>query len=113
MKTRCTNPKATRYPEYGGRGITVCERWNDFANFLADMGERPVGMTIDRRDNDLGYFKENCRWATHLEQTQNRANAIKVVFRGESMFLTVAAKLAGISYTNAVKRHYDGRPLEF
>jgi hypothetical protein len=72
MKYRCTNPNAINYHNYGGRGITVCERWNEFKNFLADMGERPEGTSIDRIDNDLGYFKENCRWATRHEQRINQ-----------------------------------------
>jgi hypothetical protein len=73
MKQRCTNPKHKRFADWGGRGITVCERWNDFLNFLADMGEPPSPeLTIDRIDNDKGYSKGNCQWATRLQQTYNR-----------------------------------------
>jgi hypothetical protein len=65
MKGRCLNPNNTSYPDYGGRGIEVCERWlHSFENFLADMGERPTGMTLDRKSNDGNYTKRNCRWAT-------------------------------------------------
>lgn len=72
MIQRTTNPRCDDWHNYGGRGITVCDRWRTFASFLADMGERPAGLTLDRVDNDRGYEPGNCRWATKSEQQRNQ-----------------------------------------
>jgi hypothetical protein len=72
MIQRCFNPKAKRFKDYGGRGITVCKRWRSFENFYADVGDPAPGMTIDRRDNSGNYEPRNFRWATNTEQLANR-----------------------------------------
>lgn len=77
MKSRCSNEKLSHYKHYGGRGITVCQAWKDsFEAFLADMGERPLGKSLDRIDNDKGYYKDNCRWASKEEQQRNTSRSI-------------------------------------
>lgn len=77
MLERCRNPNNTVYAYYGGRGIQVCDRWQKFEDFLADMGERPIGMSIDRIDSDGNYELDNCRWATRLEQRHNRRDTCR------------------------------------
>ena len=74
LRHRCSNFKNKHFKDYGGRGISVCERWQTFENFLEDMGEAPRGMYIDRVDNDVNYEHGNCRWVTSKESAQNRRN---------------------------------------
>ncbi len=79
MRERCRNPHHHAYAQYGGRGITVCDRWDDFAQFLADMGERPLNTSIERIDNDGNYEPSNCRWASAKDQMLNRRGTQRLV----------------------------------
>lgn len=98
MKTRCDNPSFTYYAEYGGRGISYCDRWVDFENFLEDMGERPTGKTLDRIDSNKGYLKDNCRWATPREQACNRTNSVELTFNGVTKPLALWADDLALPY---------------
>jgi len=83
MKQRCYNPKHPKFAAYGARGIVVCERWReDFTAFIADMGERPRGTTLDRRENDGPYAPENCRWATRSQQNRNKRPNVMLTWNG-------------------------------
>lgn len=87
MRVRCANPKQPHFSRYGGAGIRVCARWDSFENFLADMGERPTGCSIDRIDARGNYSPENCRWATAQEQSLNRTTAVMVSHNGKTQNL--------------------------
>ena len=85
IKARCLNPKDRAYPRYGGRGIRICDRWLTFQNFLEDMGPRPPGTSIERLNNDGHYEPGNCKWATPLEQGNNKRNNRLIEFEGRRM----------------------------
>jgi hypothetical protein len=78
MLSRCNDRRQKAYPYYGGRGIKVCPEWNCFENFYRDMGDRPPGLSLDRIDNDKGYSKENCRWATTSQQRANQRPRLRI-----------------------------------
>lgn len=96
MLNRCLNPNSDAYPEYGGRGITVCDEWREFANFHDDIGDPPATLTLDRRDNNLGYSKDNCRWATKVEQNNNTRGNVLLMFEGKSLNVTQWAAVIGL-----------------
>jgi hypothetical protein len=95
MRHRCLNPNDPFYSDYGGRGIKICARWNDFAAFLADMGERPKGKTLHRKKTDGDYEPSNCVWATPSEQQQQRRDNRLVKLNGELLCVSVAADKSG------------------
>lgn len=110
MRARCLNPNAVNYAFYGGRGITVCERWASYRNFLADMGERPPNTTLDRIDNSAGYSPDNCRWTTRKQQSRNtRANRL-LTLRGETKPLIEWSEVLGIHPNTLVARVERGQP---
>lgn len=87
IKQRCNNPNSPAYKNYGGRGITVDPRWHDFLQFHADMGDRPPGLTLERRNNDGPYCKENCYWADRKAQARNNRRTRRITFMGETKCL--------------------------
>lgn len=112
MLRRCNSPKRKEYPRWGGRGVTVCAAWaGSFEAFLADMGERPPGKTLDRIDNSRGYEPGNCRWATPKEQARNRRSTLFVVTEGGAVPVTEYAERTGLS-PYAVRRRIANGKLE-
>lgn len=97
MLQRCNRQNHPEYPNYGGRGIKVCERWLVFLNFLADMGEKPANLSLDRIDNDGGYNPDNCRWTDQNTQNQNRSNTLRVRVHGETKTIDEWAEESGIN----------------
>lgn len=108
MKARCRNPRQRDYPNYGGRGIKVCDRWNEFAFFLADMGIRPVDMTLDRIDPNGNYEPDNCRWATAETQANNKSGTIRVTIDGQTKSLSQWARHFKIEISKASYRYRNG-----
>lgn len=104
MIQRCDNPKNSAYPKYGGRGIWVCLRWHEFQNFLADMGPRPVGKTIDRKNTLGSYEPSNCRWATPLEQGANQRKNRWILFNGYRLHLAAWARKLNVDASTLHRR---------
>lgn len=102
MRKRCANPRSSAWLNYGGRGITVCARWASFEAFLADMGECPPGLEIDRLEVDGNYEPGNCRWATLLEQANNKRNNRMTL---DGLTVAEAARCGGVKYPTAYYRH--------
>jgi hypothetical protein len=104
MLERCNDPKSADFPEYGARGITVCERWTSFSSFLADMGPRPAGTSIERENNDRGYAPGNCVWGTLSTQARNKRTSRLLTYNGRTQNLVVWAAEVGISRECIEKR---------
>lgn len=110
---RCYDPKHQAYPNYGGRGITVCDRWREsFASFLSDMGERPGGCTVDRIDNSKGYEPNNCRWATAQEQHNNTRSNRLLTFNGKTQTVSQWERELGFPVRLIHNRLRLGWPVE-
>jgi len=112
MKNRCLNPNQPAYKNYGGRGIKICAAWFDFDAFYKDMGDRPKGTTLERKDNNLGYNKENCIWATVSEQSKNTRQVVKLTHNGMTMVMKDWARYLGIPYPTIQDRRRRGWPVE-
>lgn len=97
LKARCQRTTNPQFKDYGGRGIYVCDRWADFSNFYADMGDRPKGMTIDRIDNEGPYSPENCRWATPKQQCRNTRKNVAIRHNGMTMCMSEWAEHLGMN----------------
>lgn len=97
MLNRCTRPEARGYADYGGRGINVCDRWCQFENFLADMGECPDGKSLERRNNNENYKPSNCKWASAIEQANNKRRTVFVTYGGTKISVATLAARFGLS----------------
>ena len=112
MLRRCTDPDWPQWPDYGGRGITVCDPWrSSFQAFAADLGRAPVGGTIERLDNTLGYSPENCRWATRKEQANNRRSNRWLTHQGRTQNVSQWAAELGIPRATLYHRLHKGWPV--
>lgn len=112
MVERCRNPNDQSYKGYGGRGITVCDRWKSFQNFLDDMGEKPPGLSLDRIDNNGDYSPENCRWATALTQASNRRTNVVLSYNGISQSIAAWARDTGLTKSCILHRLKSGWTIE-
>lgn len=111
MWARCTKPRTNGYKNYGGRGISICERWKDYRLFVEDMGHRPSGTTLGRKNSDLGYFPDNCRWETHAAQRRNSKQNVFFTFNSLRLCATDWARRLGLS-TSAMGKRLSKWPLE-
>lgn len=105
MRSRCRNPNAPKYHIYGGRGITVCDRWNDFSTFISDMGPKPTDKhSIDRRNTNGNYEPANCRWATAKTQSRNQRNSLNIEINGAVVNLQTYCEENGLVFSMVYQR---------
>ena len=109
MRQRCLNPKSTNFHKYGARGITVCEEWDSFISFQdwAYLNGYAQNLTLDRIDNDGDYEPANCRWATYIEQNNNRRDNKRITFQDQTMTISEWARYLGMSVTTLWSRLYE------
>jgi hypothetical protein len=112
MRDRCNNPDNPSYHNYGGRGIQVCERWESFTDFLADMGERPQGYEIDRIDNNGNYEPANCRWLSKQKNLNNKRTNRFLELRGETHTIAEWSRITGLSWLTIRQRLRYGWTVE-
>lgn len=112
MRYRCQKPSHPAYHNYGGRGITVCPEWEDFQTFMRDMGEPPPGKQLERINNDLGYCKDNCTWATRKEQLRNQRTNLVLTVRGVTGCAVALAEHFGVHYHRTLSRLKRGWDVE-
>jgi hypothetical protein len=112
MNARCKDEGHIEFTNYGGRGIQVCARWDSFIAFCVDMGVKPPGTSIDRIDNDKGYSKDNCRWATQKQQARNTRRTVHVEFRGERVALADLCDAFGVPHRHAARDLRAGHTVE-
>lgn len=112
MLDRCRNRRSKMYSRYGARGISVCDRWQSFENFLSDMGQKPDGLSLDRIDNNGNYEPGNCRWATDRMQNRNRSVSPVYEWKGEMRSLADLADEHGLKWRRVYERVRMGWSLE-
>lgn len=112
MRGRCNLVTNHSYPHYGGRGIKVCERWENFENFLSDMGHPPDGLTLDRTDNDGDYTPGNCKWKSRKEQSRNKRSNVLIEYQGKRLCISDVAEAISVAPQTLGKRIREGWPID-
>ncbi len=112
MRQRCCNQRNPNYKNYGGRGITICKRWQKFENFVFDMGERPLNTTLDRKNNNGDYSPKNCQWATQMEQACNKQNSVLYTINNVTKSMRNWERFLNLTPYRLHMRHYRKQNVE-